>query len=308
MIIPDPQIVQPEIDPRNSMPLPRSRTRMVRFPRLLRKRKVAFSLAILLFFTLMAVFAAQLAPGNPLQFAALPHQPPSADHLLGTTGQGQDVFRQIVHGARRSLVVGVLTGIAATSLATVVGLSAAYFRGIIDDLLSMLINIFLIIPGLPLLVALAAFLPPGQLTTIFALTITGWAWTARVIRSQALSLREKDFALAALVVGESSFRIMFTEILPNMASMVVGALFGSITYGIAAQAGLEFLGLGDISAVSWGTVLYWAGNNSGLLTGAWWTFVPAGLCIALVAFALAMLNYAMDEITNPRLRTEQDGA
>ncbi|MAU08795.1 MAG: hypothetical protein CL607_03160 [Anaerolineaceae bacterium] len=181
-----------------------------------------------------------------------------------------------------------------------------YYRGLIDDSLSVLINIFLIIPGLPLLVALAAFLPPGQLTTILALTITGWAWTARVIRAQALSLREKDFTVAALVSGESSLRIMFIEILPNMANIVAGALFNSITYGIAAQAGLEFLGLGDISAVSWGTILYWAGNNSGLLTGAWWTFIPAGLCIALVAFALAMLNYAMDEITNPRLRTDKE--
>lgn len=311
MTIPDPQTLRPDDTPLQadiepSQPIPR--TRALRFPRMLRRPKIALSLTILLVFTLMAIFAPQIAPGNPVEFAGLPHQPPSAQFPLGTTGQGQDVFRQIVHGARRSLLVGVLTGISATTLATVIGLSAAYFRGRVDDVLSMLINIFLIIPGLPLLVALAAFLPPGQGTTILALTITGWAWTARVIRAQALSLREKDFALAALVSGESSVRIMFVEILPNMASMVAGALFGSITYGIAAQAGLEFLGLGDISAVSWGTILYWAGNNSGLLTGAWWTFVPAGLCIALVAFALAMLNYAMDEITNPRLRTDKGDA
>ena len=252
----------------------------------------------------MGLLAPWIAPGNPLAFVSLPHQPPSSQHLLGTTGQGQDVFAQIVHGARRSLSVGVLTGIATTLLSTTIGMSAAYFRGKVDDVLSMLINVFLVIPGLPLLVALAAFLPPGDVTMIFALTATGWAWAARVIRSQGLSLREKDFTLAAIVSGESSIRIMFVELLPNMASIVAGAFFGSITYGIAAQAGLEFLGLGSISKVSWGTILFWAGNNAGLLTGAWWTFVPAGMCIALVAFAFTMLIYGIDEFTNPRLRSD----
>lgn len=311
MTIPDPQTIQPDTTPLASELKPPGwfrRHPRLRFLRIFRRSKIVISFAILLTFALMAIFAPVIAPGNPLQFEALPHQPPSTDHLLGTTGQGQDVFRQIVHGARRSLSVGVLTGIATTMLATTIGMSAAYFGGRVDNLLSMLINVFLIIPGLPLLVALAAFLPPGEGTTIFALTVTGWAWTARVIRSQGLSLREKDFAQAAIVSGEDSLRIMFVELLPNMASIVAGALAGSITYGIAAQAGLEFLGLGNISAVSWGTILYWAGNNSGLLTGAWWTFVPAGLCIALVAFALSMLNYAMDEITNPRLRADQEDA
>lgn len=277
-----------------------------RVPRVLRRPKIAFSVSVLTFFVLLAIFAPVVAPGDPLEFADLPHLRPSAEHILGTTGQGQDVFRQLVHGARRSLSVGTAAGLAATLLATIIGVSAGYFGGRIDEILSLLTNVFLIIPGLPLLVALAAFLPPGEPTMILALSLTGWAWTSRVLRSQTLSLREKDFVQAAVVSGEHTLRIMFIEILPNMASMVTGALVGSIVYGIAAQAGLEFLGLGNISAVSWGTILYWAGNNAGLLTGAWWTFVPAGMCIALVAASLAMLNYAMDEITNPRLRVERE--
>lgn len=297
-------------DAENELRLPESKSthdgRFGWLRRLLRNRKVVLGITILTCFFLIALFAPLIAPGDPMEFVDLPHQPPSAAHPLGTTGQGQDVFRQIVIGARRSLGVGVLVGVFATLIGTSIGVAAGYFGGRTDDLLSLAMNIFLIIPGLPLLVALAAFLPPGEPTMVFVLTFTGWAWTARVIRAQTLSIREKDFISVAIVSGDSSWRIMFREILPNMASMVAGSLVGSTIYGISAQAGLEFLGLGNISSVSWGTILYWAGNNAGLLTGAWWTFVPAGLCVALVAFALAMINYAMDEITNPRLRAEKE--
>jgi peptide/nickel transport system permease protein len=163
-------------------------------------------------------------------------------------------------------------------------------------------NVFLLLPGLPLLVILAAFLPPGLGTVILVLTVTGWAGSARVLRSQALSIRSKDFVAAAVVSGERAGRIMFREILPNMASIVMGTLLACVIYGIGAQAGLEFLGLGDVSTVSWGNNLFWAGNEGALLTGSWWVFVPSGFCIALVAFALALINYAVDEVTNPRLR------
>ncbi|MCC7209087.1 MAG: ABC transporter permease [Anaerolineae bacterium] len=278
----------------------------IRVPRLLRRPKIAFSASVLTFFILVAIFAPVIAPGDPLEFAALPHLKPSAEHILGTTGQGQDVFRQLVHGTRRSLMVGAAAGLATTLLAILIGVTAGYYGGRVDEVLSLFTNVFLIIPGLPLLVALAAFFPPGELTMILALSVTGWAWTARVLRAQTLTIKSRDYIQAALVSGESPLYIMLVEILPNMASMVSGALFGAITYGIGAQAGLEFLGLGNISAVSWGTILYWAGNNAGLLTGAWWTFVPAGVCIALVAASLSMLNYAMDEITNPRLRGQNE--
>jgi peptide/nickel transport system permease protein len=138
------------------------------------------------------------------------------------------------------------------------------------------------------------------------LTVTGWAWPARIMRAQTLSLREKDFVSAAKVTGERSGWIIFREILPNMTSIVVASMLGSTVFAIGAEAGLEFLGLGNISAVTWGTNLYWAGNNAGLLVGAWWTFVPAGACIALVAFALVLVNYSIDEITNPRLRAQRE--
>lgn len=267
--------------------------------------KARIGVIFLAFFVLVALAGPLIAPGDPQEFADLPNLAPSLTHLLGTTGQGQDVFRQVIQGTRVSLAIGFLVGFLATAIGCLVGMSSAYFGGRVDDFLSLVTNVFLILPGLPLLIALAAFLPRGGATIVLVLSFTGWAGTARVLRSQTLTLREKDFVSAALASGESHFRIILVEILPNMASVVASSLFGAINYGIAAQAGLEFLGLGDLSRVSWGTILYWASNNAALLTGAWWTFIPAGLCIALVAFSLTMLNFAIDEITNPRLKSQQ---
>ncbi len=273
---------------------------------ILANRKATIGASILLIFILVGAFAPAIAPYDPDEFVARPHQAPSLDHWFGTTGSGEDVFSQTVWGTRISLGTGLIVGVAVTVIGALVGMTAGYFRGRIDDVLSLVTNVFLIIPSLPLLVVLAAFLPAGFWTIVLVLTVTSWAYGARVLRSQTLSLREKDYVSSAVVSGESSFRIIFAEILPNMLSIVVAGMFGAVTYAIGAQAGLEFLGLGNPSSTSWGTNLYWAQNNAGLLTGAWWTFVPAGLCIAFVAFSMSMINYAIDEVTNPRLRSQRD--
>lgn len=273
---------------------------------LLRNPKALLGGGIVLFFVIVALLAPVIAPGDPTDFVSRPHQPPSADYWFGTEGQGKDVFAQTVWGARISLLIGFATGIITTIVGVVIGMSAGYFGGRVDDVLSLLMNLFLVIPGLPLLVVIAAYLRPGTTTIILALAFTGWAWGARVLRSQTLSLREKDFVSAATVSGESNVRIIFREILPNMASIIVGGLIGSVTYAIGAATALSFIGLGDVGDVTWGTNLYWAQNNAGLLVGAWWTFIPSGMCVALVAFGLSLINYAMDEVTNPRLRAERD--
>jgi peptide/nickel transport system permease protein len=270
----------------------------------LRSRKATVGVLIALLLAAVALLAPVIAPGDPSDFVARPHQPPSAEHWFGTTGQGQDVFAQTVWGARSTIAVGVLVGLFTSAIGVLVGIGSGYLGGWVDDLFSLVINIFLIIPSLPLLVVLAAFLGSGNPAyMVFVLTLTGWAWPARVMRAQAMSLREKDFVAAAQVSGESGIRIVLAEILPNMFSIVVASFLGSTIFAIGAAAGLEFLGLGNPSSVSWGTNLYWAGNNAGLLTGAWWTFVPAGLGIALIAFAFVLMNYAIDEVTNPRLRS-----
>ncbi|WP_285726905.1 ABC transporter permease [Psychromicrobium xiongbiense] len=282
---------------------PRTQKRRQGFLRgLLQNPKAVTGSAILLAFILLALLAPVLFPGDPSRITDMASLEPSLDHWLGTTAKGQDVMALTVYGARSSLLVGLTVGLASTFVGILVGLASAYFGKFVDEALSLVTNVFLLLPGLPLLVILAAFLPPGLGTVIVVLIITGWAGSARVLRSQALSIRSKDFVAASVVSGEGALRIMFREILPNMASIVMGTLLGCVIYGIGAQAGLEFLGLGDTSTVSWGNNLFWAGNEGALLTGSWWVFVPSGLCIALVAFSLALINYAVDEVTNPRLR------
>lgn len=271
---------------------------------LLRGRQAAVGAGVLALFVLLGVAGPWLV-GSPDALVGMPLQPPSAAHWLGTTGQGQDVLAQTVVGTRVSLLVGFGVGAAVVLLGALLGVTAGYFGGRVDGLLSLLFNVFLVLPGLPLAIVIAAYLPSGPATVALVLVLTGWAWNARVLRAQALMLRQRDFIAAAVVGGESHLRIITREVLPNMTSLLVAQLIGSAVYAIGAQVGLEFLGLGDVSAVTWGTNLYWATNDSALLTGAWWTFVPTGLCVALVGFALVMLNAGFDELANPRLRQER---
>jgi peptide/nickel transport system permease protein len=273
---------------------------------LISQPKAVIGLVILTLFILMAVFAPLIAPHDPSQYVGLPNQAPSSEYWMGTTGQGQDVFSQLVWGARISLFIGFTVGILSTILGLIIGMISGYIPGIVDGVLNLFTNVFLLIPGLPLLITLASFLPQGMVTVILVLTFTGWSWPARVFRSQVLSLREKDFVSASVVSGERMPLIVFAEILPNMMSLVMSSLFGAVIYTIGADAGLAFLGFENINIVSWGTMLYWASNSSALLQEAWWTFLPPGLCIALVSFGMTMLIYATDEITNPRLRNEKE--
>ncbi len=268
--------------------------------RLLANRKAQAGMVLLGFFVAMAAIGPLLV-GDPSALVARPLQPPNAAHWLGTTGQGQDVLAQTIGGARVTLGIGFGVAAVVVLLGCLVGGFAGYARGWIDDLLSLLTNVFLVLPGLPLMVVLAAFLPPGPTTIALVLALTGWAWNARVLRAQVLAMRERDFVSAAVLAGESPLRVLFAELLPNLGSLLASAFLGATIYAIGAQVGLEFLGLGDIGAVTWGTNLYWAANDAALLTGAWWTFVPTGLCIAGVGFALTLINFGIDELSNPRL-------
>ena len=269
--------------------------------RILRDKRALAGMIILVVFVLASIAAPLLVPGNPRMSVAAGSEAPSVAHLLGTTAKGEDVLALLIWGSRSSLGIGFTVGALATIVGLLIGLTSAFFGRVIDDILSVVTNIFLLIPGLPLLIILAAFLPPGPGTIVVVLVATGWAGSARVVRSQALSLRGKDYTDAAVVTGERPLTIMFREMLPNMASIVMSTFLACVIFGIGAQAGLEFLGLGDVSAVSWGTNLYWATIEGSMIRGTWWTFLPSGAAIALVAFALALINYSVDEITNPRL-------
>ena len=255
-------------------------------------------IAVLVAFTLVAVAGPWLV-GDPLAFVDRPLLPPSGAHWLGTNGQGQDVLAQLVHGARTTLGLGASVGVGVVAIGAFVGALAATRGGWLDALVALATNIALVLPGLPLMVVLAARLPPGIGTIAAVLLLTGWPWHARVVRAQALSLRSRDFVAAAHMLGEPTWRVVAVEILPNMAGVLVSGVVGASLFAIGAEAGLEFLGLGDLGTVSWGTMLYWASNDSALLTGAWWTFVPVGTCIALLGFALALVSAGLESQGRP---------
>jgi len=268
-------------------------------------RKASFGLIILGLFILLAILGPIILPQDPHTFTFDVLQPPSTTHWFGTTSFGEDVFVQTVVGARFSVFMGLGIGLVTTIISVIIGLTSGYFLGWVDEILSLLTNVFLVLPTLPLTILLAAFLPnKGPLAIGFVLTITGWSWGARVLRSQTLSLRNRDCIEAARASGESTWRIIFSEILPNQTSIVAAQFFGTVIYVILAETALEYLGLGDITAATWGNMLFSASNNSALLLHAWWWFLPPGLCIALLGATLTFINFGIDEIANPRLRKE----
>jgi len=254
-------------------------------------------------FILLALFGPLIVRQDPHTFTADVLQSPSGSHWFGTTNFGEDVFVQTVIGARLSVLMGLGIGLVTTIVSVLVGLTSGYFLGWVDEVLSLLTNVFLVLPTLPLAILLAAFLPnKGPLAIGFILTITGWSWGARVLRSQTLSLRSRDCVEASRASGESTWRIIFHEILPNQTAIVAAQFLGTVTYVILAETALEYLGLGDITATTWGNMLFSASTNSALLRGAWWWFLPPGLCIAILGAALTFVNFGVDEIANPRLR------
>ncbi|WP_375752653.1 ABC transporter permease [Vibrio sp. HN007] len=234
------------------------------------------------------------------------HMSKKADHLLGTSRMGRDIWAQVAYGARVSLAVGFGAGLTVCFLATVIGVSAGYFGGKVDDFLTACMNIMLVIPQYPLLFVVAAFIgEAGPLTIALIIGCTSWAWGARVVRSQTLALREKEFVKAAEVLGESSWRIIFVEILPNLISIVGASFIGSVMYAIMMEATISFLGLGDPNTVSWGIMLYNVQTSSSMLIGAWWELLAPCIALTVLVTGLALLNFAVDEIANPQLRSHK---
>ncbi|MGN6126260.1 MAG: dipeptide/oligopeptide/nickel ABC transporter permease/ATP-binding protein [Humibacter sp.] len=254
-------------------------------------------------FCVLAIIGPWIAPYDPSAVSRATLQPPSAEHWLGTTQTGQDIFSQMLYGTQVSMLVGVLAAVFATVLSVIVGLAAGYLGGLSDEILSLIANVFLVIPALPLTVILAAYLPKtGSFGIILVISITGWAWGARVLRAQTLSLRKRDFVEAARATGEGTTSIIFRDIFPNQIAVIAAAFLGTVTGAILTQASLAFLGLTNVTEWSWGTILYWAQVSSAMLTGAWWWFVPAGAAIALLGTGLSLVNFGIDEFINPRLR------
>ncbi len=273
---------------------------------LFRSSKALVGLTVIAIFVLVAIFAPVIAPYNPTAENFAMGLPPSPAHWLGTNSLGQDLFSQLVWGTRISLLVAFVVGVIATSISLLVGITAGYARGWVDQALTLLTNIFVVVPSLPLVIVLSAYIHfKGEWPIIGVISLTSWAWRARSLRAQALTLRERDYVLHARLVGQPWWSIVFGEILPNMGSLVLAGFLFTTIHALLTEASLDFLGLGNINVVSWGTMLYWAQNDEALINGMWWWFVPPGVAIALFGGALALINFSLDEVTNPRLRTRK---
>jgi len=272
--------------------------------RFMRRDKKAAAGAIILFVLLMlTAFPTLFEPHDPAAEIYAPGAAISWSHLLGTTSFGQDVFSQVIAGTRQSVLIALIVGFLCTIISVTIGITAAYMGGVIDDGLSLLTDVILVIPTFPLIIVIVGYLKSaGFWLMVFVLVFTGWSYGARQLRVQALSLRNRDYLLAAKARGESSWYVITVEMIPPMTSLIVANFLGAALYAVLASAGLQFVGLGNINTESWGTMLYWAQNNEALQTGLpLWALAP-GVAIAVLGSGLALLNYAFDEVANPALR------
>jgi len=227
---------------------------------------------------------------------------PSSKHLLGTDELGRDMLTLVVYGGRISLLVGFLATIIAGVLGTLVGSVSGYFGGWVDDLLMRINDIFLVIPGLPLMIVLSALLGRGIWNIIFVIGILSWSGTCRVIRSQVMSVKEKSFIESARAAGAGDTWILTRHILPNVLPLIVAQMVVQVGGAVLSESALSFLGLGDPTHISWGMILHYAFSCGALSSGYWWYLLPPGICVALVVLAFSFMGYSLDRIINPRIR------
>lgn len=268
-----------------------------------RDPRATVGFGLFMVFVVLAVFAPVIAPYNPEAVQFLPLLPPSHAHLFGTTSLGQDVFSQFVWGARTTTTVGIGAGLLSTLIAIVIGVTGGYKGGKTDLILNTISNIFLVLPGLALLIIIESYVrSQSPYTNGLIIGITGWAWGARVMRSMAMTVGSRDYIAAARLAGASTFRIIYAEILPNMTSVIASNIMYTCLGAILAESGLAYLGFEGMTSTSWGAILYLASANSAMLLGTWWWFVPPGIGIALLGLSFALMNFGVDQVTNPRLR------
>jgi len=275
-----------------------------------RNAKSITGLSILGFFVLVAIFADVIAPYSPTKIDNTARfQPPSLEHWLGTTHIGEDVLSQVIYGTRGVLVVGFLAAGIATAIAIVVGVVSGYLRGWKSEALSALTNVFLVIPGLPLIIIVASTVDDPPLILIAAvLGLVGWAWGARVLRAQTMSLRNRDFIQAARANGEPLRRIIGVEMLPNLLALIAASFVGTVTAAIISLTTLSYIGVIPVDTYNWGTILNWAAAQGAFRQNQWWWYLPPGLCIAAIGVGLALVNFGIDEYVNPRLRSAGERA
>jgi peptide/nickel transport system permease protein len=269
-------------------------------------KKARVGVVVLALYVFLALFAPWISPHNPVDSSFTPLAGPSSANWLGTTTGGQDIASQLIYGSRVSLTVGLFGGLLATMIALMIGMISGYAEGtLLDDILSFVTNVALVIPALPLIITLVAYSQVrGVVLIVVVVSIISWAGPARAKRAQIITLRNRDFVTAAKFAGEGTWRIVFREIMPNMLSLVAASFVGAATEAIGAEAGLAVLGLGDSNSVSWGTLLYQSNAQGAIAQGLFiWVFAP-GLVLAILITALSFVNFGVDLLSNPHLRED----
>lgn len=271
-----------------------------------RNRQGMVGLAVLVFFVLVAVvgpFVIDPAQLDPSQAPGVPLQPPSPGYPLGTDNFGRSVLALVIEGARISLLVGFTATIGAMAIGAVVGISAGYFAGTkIDSALNALTNWFLVIPWLVLAIVLATVLGPTLINVVIVIAVTSWASTARLVRAQALTVRERTYVERSKALGAGHRRVIVSHILPNVFPVIFSNTILMVALAILSETTLSLLGLGDPTAISWGRIIQESFEAGALTAGYWWWLVPPGIAIVLVTLSFTMCGYALDEILNPKLR------
>lgn len=261
---------------------------------------LTFTLAVLVF-AFVGPYLSSIS--DPKKIVGGLYEEPSAEAWLGTDNFGRDVFTQLLHGTRTSIIIGVVAGSIAVGIGVVIGLAAGYFGGMIEEALMGITNVVITIPSIVVLILLSIALDSRSIYSIaFIIGVTSWPWTARAVRAQASSVRTREHVDLARLNGASSLSLMFWEVLPYMLSYIVMAFVLQLTSGILQEAALSMLGLGPSGSVSLGIMLHWALLWESVRTGAWWAFVPPTLFLTLIAFTLLLLQSSLDEVFNPRLR------
>lgn len=269
--------------------------------------KSKFGLILLLAMVAFAIVGIFYTPYAPNAYLFKKSMPPSYNHLLGTTGYGQDVFSQLLAGAAPTLMIGFSVGILGTLISVFVGVVSGFASKKVNEIINGIVNVFLVIPGVLLIMLFGAYFlglkqNMGYLPTVIILISTGWAFGARTFRSVTLSVSKRDYILSSILIGERKLSIIFRQIIKSIMPVIVSNFFFTAMYGTMGLTFVEYLGVGNLQQVNWGTMLYWAINNEAYLVGEWWWILPPAILISVLMFAFILLNFGLDEIANPALK------
>jgi peptide/nickel transport system permease protein len=295
----------PPSDPRK-IRWARRRRALIGFWRVYRKSRMGMvGLVLLLFFILLALTAPLLVAPEDLSVSSPPgepFQPPSAEFPLGTDDFGRSVLDLVIWGSRISLLVGFAATVMTMVVGAAVGIIGGYYGGRTDTVMNALTNWFLVIPWIPLAIVLASILGRSLFNTILVIGLTSWAGTARLVRADTLSVKERPYVERARALGSSNWHLVSRHILPNVMPVIFANTVLTVALSILAETTLALLGLGDPLSTSWGSIIFDAFDQGALTAGLWWWLIPPGVCICLVTLAFTMCGYALDEVLNPKIR------